>query len=138
VAPSWKRDTPRNRSRPAGQRCASRFDRVGGIGLAGAASGLAVGAIDLDHLDPGGAQVAGQAGAVGARALHPDAGDRSERGQPTKELVVAGRGCLERLDAQQPADVVERGGDVHVEVGVDAARHRARPFYDGHRHPFSR
>ena len=42
----------------------------------------------------------------------------------------------EPLDAEQAADVVERGGDVHVQVGVDAASHDALIFYDGHRCPF--
>ena len=35
------------------QRSPSRLDRVEGVGLAGPSSLLAVGAIDLDHLDPG-------------------------------------------------------------------------------------
>jgi hypothetical protein len=55
------------------QRSAGRFDRVGGIRLAGATSRLAVGAINLDHLDASGAQEASQAGAVGAGALDSDA-----------------------------------------------------------------
>ncbi len=44
---------------------------------------------------------------------------------------------LRTLDAQHFADVVERSGNVNVEVGVNAARDRACAFYDGHRHPFS-
>jgi hypothetical protein len=65
------------------------FDSVGGIGLAGSPSCLAVGAVDLDDVDAAGAQEPSAAGALGAGALHTDASDRPERGQPANELVVA-------------------------------------------------
>ena len=48
-----------------------RLHRVRRVGLARAAAGLAVGAVDLDHLHPGGTQEPGKPGAVGAGALHP-------------------------------------------------------------------
>jgi len=124
--------------RSPGQPSAGGFDRVGGIGLAGPTSRLAVRAVDLDHLDARRAQEPREAGTVGAGALYTDTCDRSERAQPTEELVVAGCGGLEALDTQQPADVIQRGSDVDVEMRVDAARDRTRAFYDGHRHPFSR
>ena len=38
-------------------------------------TGLAVRAIDLDELDPGPSQMAGQAGTIGAGALHADERD---------------------------------------------------------------
>jgi hypothetical protein len=43
------------------------------------------------------------------------------------------------LDAEQPADGIERGGDVHAGVGIHAAGDGACPracLYDGHCHPF--
>ena len=43
----------------------------------------------------------------------------------------------ELLDAQQPADVVHCGGDVHVEVRVHAGGDGARCFYHGHAIPSS-
>ena len=45
------------------------------------------------------------------------------------------RGSVSLLHAEQPADRVERGGDVHVGVGVHTARDGTR-LYDGHCHPF--
>jgi hypothetical protein len=122
---------------PARQGGPGRLDRIGDIGLAGAATGLAVRPVDLDHLDPTGAQEPGQARPVGAGAFDTDEGDWAERAQPAEQLVVAGGGRLEALHAQQPADVIDRGGHVDIEVGVDSARDRTRAFYDGHRHPFS-
>ncbi len=72
------------------QRSTGGLDRVGGIRLARVPPCLAVRAVDLDDVDSGATQEAGQASTVGAGALHADAGDRSERGQPAHELVVAG------------------------------------------------
>jgi hypothetical protein len=49
------------------------------------------------------------------------------------------RGGRELLDAEQPADGIERGGDVHVSVGIHAASDGAclcGCLYDGHCHPF--
>ena len=48
------------------------------VGLAVAAAGLTVRAIDLDHHHPDRAQEAGQAGPVGAGALDPDPAQRAE------------------------------------------------------------
>ena len=38
---------------------------------------------------------------------------------------------------QQPAERVERGGHMDVEVRIDTTGHPTRSFYDGHGHPFS-
>ena len=118
------------------QRRPSRFHGISWIRLAGAAARLAVGPVDLDHLDACGAQEPRQARAIRTSAFDPHAGDRAERAQPAQELVVAHGRRLEVLDGEQPADVIEGGGDVDIQVGIDAARDRARAFYDGHRHPF--
>jgi hypothetical protein len=96
------------------------------VGLAVAAPLLAVRAVDLDHGDAGGGEMAGESGAVGAvpstptRSIGP-----KDSSQPTRAWQT--RRCRrERLDAEQPADRVDRSGDVHVKVGVDTASDRAR------------
>ena len=90
----------------------------------------------LDDLDAGGRQVAGQAGAVAAGALDPDQAHRPESAQPAQQPALAYRADRELPDAGQPADRIERGGDVGIGVGVHAAGNRAC-LYDGHCHPFS-
>ena len=56
----------------ARQRRSSGLHGVDAVGLAVAATGLTVGPIDFHHRHPHAAQEAGQAGPVGAGALHPD------------------------------------------------------------------
>jgi hypothetical protein len=75
--------------------------------------------------------VAGQAGAVAAGAFDPDQGDGPESAQPAQQAGVTGRADRELPDAEQPADRIERGGDVHVSVGVHAAGNGAC-LYNGH------
>src|SRR5262245_7638001 len=48
--------------------------------------------VDLDHLDAGGARVAGQRRPVGAGALDPRPAQRAEPTRPSQELLVAGGG----------------------------------------------
>ncbi len=48
---------------------------------------------------------------------------------------MTGRVGGELLDAEQAADVVEGGSDVHVEMGVHAAGDGPLCFYDGHAIP---
>ena len=93
---------------------------VEGIGLARPPPLLAVRAVDLDDGDSVGLQVAGEPGAVAAGALHADQRDGAEAAKPCQQAAVAGGVGGERLDAQQPADGVQGGGHVHVEVGVNA------------------
>ncbi len=109
------------------------------VGLALAAPVLAVGAVDLDDPDAGGGDVAGQAGAVAAGALDADQADGPEPAQPAQQPGVAGRGDGELRDAEQPADRIQRGSDVHVRVGVHAAGDGAGGgcLYDGQCHRFS-
>ena len=127
-----------HRSTTTPERRAGGFDRVEPVGLAVAATLLTVGSIHLDHLDPGALQEPGQAGAVGAGALDPHPGQVTEADQPAVQIPVAAWGGRERLDTQDAAVVVQRGGDVHIEVGVDSTGDRTRALYDGHCHPFSR
>ena len=85
---------------------------------------LAVRAVHLHHPDAGPGDVAGQASAVAAGALDPDQADGPEPAQPVQQAGVTGRGGRELLDAEQPADRIKRGRDVHVRVGVHAAGDR--------------
>jgi hypothetical protein len=63
----------------------------------------------------------GQASAIAAGPLDPDQGDGPEPGQPAQQPGIAGRRGRELPDAEQPADGIQRSGDVHVGVGVHAA-----------------
>jgi hypothetical protein len=45
---------------------------------------------------------------------------------PGNPWVVGG------LGAEQPTNGIDRGGDVHVEVGIDITGDTRRSFYDGH------
>ena len=95
-----------------------------------------IGPVDLDHLDVGSAQEPGQARPIGARALHPHLGERTEALEPGEQRLVASRVGVEALRAEQCSERVQGGGDMDVEVGVDTTGHTPRSFYDGHGHPF--
>jgi hypothetical protein len=75
--------------------------------------------------------VAGQAGAVAARALDPDHAHGPEPAQPAQQPGVPGRADRELPDAEQAADRVQRGGDVRAGVRVNAAGNGAC-LYNGH------
>ena len=102
------------------------------VGLAVTVTSLAVGAVNLDDLDPGGPQEPGQAGPVGTGALHADPDHLAEAAQPAQQLGIAALADREGLHPQDPAVAVDRRGDMNLEVGVDPAAHHAR-LYDGHR-----
>jgi Aldo/keto reductase family len=89
----------------------------------------------LDDPDPGRGDVAGQARAVAAGPLDADQGDGPEPAQPAEQAGLSARADRELLDAEQAPDGLQRGGDVHVCVGVYAASDSASLF-DGHSHPF--
>ena len=97
---------------------------------------LPVRAVHLDHPDARRGQAPGQARAVAAGALDADQGDGPEPAQPAQQASVSGRGGGEPLNAQQPADGIQRGRDVQVGVGVHAAGDDRSVFYDGHCRPF--
>ena len=83
-------------------------------------------------------------GAVTAGPFDADQAHGAEPAQPAQQAGVAGRGGGELPDAEQPADGIERGGDMGIGVGVHAAGDRGATgngacfFYDGHCHPFLR
>ena len=100
----------------------------------------------LAQRDAGG--VAGDIAGAGPQRRQP--GYQSRRrvpGEPGPQVIgagqdqgpgVAGRRGGELPDAEQPADGIERGGDMRAGVGVHAASDRACFFYDGQGHPFLR
>jgi hypothetical protein len=80
--------------------------------------------------------MASQAGAIAAGALDADQLDFAEGPKPSEQTAVAGRCGLEGLHAEQATTVVQSGGDVHVEVGVDTSVIRSGIVVIGH--PFDR
>jgi hypothetical protein len=69
----------------AGERGLGSLDRVDRVGLALETSGLAVGTVDLDHVDLLITQQPGQSGSVDAGALTPDPRQLSESSHPGKQ-----------------------------------------------------
>ncbi len=90
--------------------------------LAVAAPDLPVRPGHLDHVNTFGGQVPGECGAVAAGPLDTDSADLAEAAQPVEQLPVASCGGAELSGAQECAERVQGGRDVHVEVRVDAAR----------------
>ncbi len=69
--------------------------------------------------------MAAQASTIGAGSFDPDLAKLAMSAHPGKEPPIA-RGCgRERLGGKDPSDVVNNGGDVDVEVGVDPSDHFA-------------
>jgi hypothetical protein len=129
---------------PAGLRGPRGADRIEGIGLARPAPVLPVGATGLDDPDTSRGDITGQSGAVTAGPFDAGHGDGTEPAQPDWQAGIAGRGGGELPGAGQPADRIERGGDMRIRVSIHAAGNcratgnRACFFYDGHCHPFLR
>jgi len=119
--------------RLSGPRC---LDGIHGVGLTFTPAFLAVGAVHLDHVHPGPAQIAGQTSTIRTGALHPDTYRFAEASQPAQQGLVARRRGLELLHPQQATDTVQGSGHMHLEVGVHTTRYRARSIYDCHSHPF--
>jgi hypothetical protein len=105
---------------PAGQHRQGGGDRVDGVGLAVAAAGGAVGAVDLDHGQVLVAQVAGQARAERAGSLDAGAAEVTETLGPGQQLVVAGGGGREGGSGDLDTERGDHCGDVGILVRVDA------------------
>jgi hypothetical protein len=88
--------------------------------------GLPVRPVHLDHGHALAGQVPGQPGPVRAGALHPDGLHVTEGAQEPQQGPVSGWGGRERVGAQHPAELVARGRDMHVGVGVDTADDNSR------------
>ena len=69
---------------------------------------------------PAWGEVAGKAGAVGARPLHPGPDEATVTTGPGHQLVEAGGGHWDGQRAQWPAELVQQAGDVDLGVGIDA------------------
>ena len=117
-----------HRLHPAVVSGAGCLDRVGRVGLAVMTASLAVGPVDLDHLDTGRLQIAGQSRAIRAGALHPNPGRDPERVHPLQQLPIAGPAGREGFHSQQAADVVQDRGNVHIEMRIDSTGHPAGAF----------
>ena len=70
---------------------------------------------------PGRGDVPGQPGTVTAGPFDVGQAHGTEPAQPLHQAGIASRVRRELLDAEQPAEGIERGGDVHVGVGIHAA-----------------
>ena len=107
-----------------------------GIGLAGLTAGLAVLAVHLDDTDPSSGEEAGDAGPIGARPLHADLSDVTERLEPGEQgrvpLGVGPKG----LGAEQASHLVEGGGYVNLPVGVDSTGDGTTRLLRWSCHPF--
>jgi hypothetical protein len=99
-------------------------------------AGLAVGTIDLDHLDTSAGEMTGELRTVRPGALHPNALDVTVRTEPANQTFIAGPGGFEGFDAGHAPERVDDSSYMQVYMRVDTTGDRARRFYDGHSHPF--
>src|SRR6266545_1508870 len=97
--------------------------RVDGVGLAAPAARGLVREVNLDHLDAGASQMAGQRGAVGAAAFHTGTAQRAEAAGPRQQLAVANGGGWERLTCHEHAQRGDHRADVAVLVRINAQDH---------------
>ena len=119
-------------------RSAGRRDGVDRVGLAVAASQLAVRAIHLHDGHALGVQEASESGSVATGPFDADTLDRTESPKPGEQRAVAGPGRRERPYPELSATLIERGDHVLVAVRVGAGRDAPGGFcHGGHRHPFS-
>ena len=119
-------------------RSAGRRDGVDRVGLAVAASQLAVRAIHLHDGHALGVQEASESGSVATGPFDADTLDRTESPKPGEQRAVAGPGRRERPYPELSATLIERGDHVLVAVRVGAGRDAPGGLcHGGHRHPFS-
>ena len=116
-----------------GPRC---FDGIERVGLAAAATLLAIRSVDLYDVYAHPLEVTGQARSIGAGSFDADLGDAAEVLEPRHQGLVAGGIGGETLGAEQPTKRVQCGCDVDVAVRIDTTGNSTRSFYDGHGHPF--
>jgi hypothetical protein len=113
------------------QRSPSGRYRIGRIRLALSVSELPVGSIDFDHLDAVVVEEPGEPGPVRSGALDTDPSHHPEALEPSQQPSVAGLGGWERLDPQQPADVIQPSRYMKVEMRVYPVAN-GTGIYDGH------
>src|SRR5665213_452068 len=113
-----------------------RLHCIESVGLALAATGLPVLAVDFDYLHAFASEEPGEPGAIRAGALDADLGHLAEALEPVEQCLVAGSVGVERLGADEASEWIECCGNVGVEVGVDTTRDPGWSFYDGHGRPY--
>ena len=91
-------------------------------------AGASVGPVDLDHPHLLINQIAGQAGAVAAGALHADHTDLAVVAEPALQLPVAATISRELPVAEQASLCIEHGSVVGATVGVDPADDNPGPL----------
>jgi hypothetical protein len=108
---------------------------VGGVGLASAPTSLTVRPHHFDDKQLAGAQVAGEARPVTARAFDAERLDRPESLGPRQQPPIARprRGELDLTES--PPELIERHRHVQIAVRADADRHpdRLQPCNPRHR-----
>jgi hypothetical protein len=104
-------------------------DCVDRVGLARQSTLLPVRSVHFDHSDIRRVQVAGQSSAIAAGALDPDQDDLPERGHPLQQLAIAGQRGRERRRPEHCTELVDRSGDMHVEVRIDTAGDPCHRFH---------
>ena len=77
--------------------------------------------VDLDHPHLLVKQVASQAGAIAASALHTDSTHLTVTAKPAQQLLVAATVSRELTVAKQPSLLIEHGSVMGATVGVDPA-----------------
>ena len=82
---------------------------------------LPVRPVDLDDRNTLTLELAGEPRALAAGALDPDHDDFAVGTQPPQQGPIASWGSRKRLHTEERAELVEGCGDVHLEMGVDAA-----------------
>jgi hypothetical protein len=92
------------------------------VGLAPASVLRPLGALDLHHRDPAGDKPAAQASPVAAGPLDPDPLHRPEPSRPGQQRRMTGRGRGDCPGAEEAAELVQRGADVLIGVGVHPDR----------------
>ena len=120
---------------PTRQRRPPGFDRVDHIGLPLPASQLTVRTINLDHDHTLATQITRETRTVRAGAFHPHPRQFSKAGQPAIQLPETRPRRRERLHTQHAAGSINCRRDMHIQMGIDSARDRARALYDGHAIP---
>ena len=92
-----------------------------GVGLSFEPPALSIGSIDFDDADVFTLEVAGQPGTRGPGPFDADQLEGAEVAQPAQQLLVAGLGRGEALDAEQGPSVVQSRSYMDVEVRIDPA-----------------
>ena len=106
---------------PSGQGSPGGSVGIQRVGLALSSASPPVRPVDLDQLDLFAGQVAGQARAVGAGALHPDLDHATEAAHPGQQGPVPGRGGRELVIAQFPPILIQHCRVMSLAVSVHSA-----------------